>query len=242
MMALCAGPVAFVDAWVKGESSPAQVYSTVVGQRKQVTLGAGGVANLNTLSLLRVSETNERCDAELERGEALFEVPDGASAALQVRAGMVTLQTKGSVFALRVRDAKHVDVVVREGRVLLSSPRGEIEVSARQVAYVSPAGIELQPFSDADLTRRLEWMNGHIAFSGETLAEATAEFNRYNDRKLVIADDSIRELTIGGKFICTDVDSFLAALAQIGVASQEGRSSASGARVVRLVGTGNAQP
>lgn len=238
MMALCASHVACVHAWVKSEGSPAQVYSTVVGQRKQVTLGVGGVANLNTSSLLRVSETSERCEADLERGEALFEVPD-SDHPLYVRAGPITLQTKGSVFALRVRDAKHVDVLVRDGTVRLASSRDELEVSARQVARVSPAGIELKLYKDADLALQLEWMTGHISFNGVTLAEAVAEFNRYNERKLVIADESIRELTIGGKFICTDLDSFLVALAHIGVASQDGGTSASGARVVRLLGTGN---
>jgi transmembrane sensor len=241
VMALCASHVVCVHAWVKSEASPAQVYSTVVGQRKQVTLGVGGVANLNTSSVLRVSETSERCEADLERGEALFEVPD-ADHPVHVRAGPITLQTKGSVFALRVRDAKHVDVLVREGTVHVSSAHDEVEVSAQQVARVSPAGIELKLFTDTALARQLEWMTGHISFNGVTLAEAVAEFNRYNERKLVIADKSIRELAIGGKFICTDVDSFLAALAHIGVASQDGGTSASGARVVRLVGTGNSPP
>jgi transmembrane sensor len=243
MVALCAGPAADVGAWVRNADDGAQVYATVVGQRKQVALGAGGVANLNTSSLLRVSETLDRCEAHLQRGEALFEVPDGSGPSMHLRAGPVAVQTKGSVFALRVRDAKHVDVLVREGTVHLESARGKVvAVSPRQIARVSPSGITLEDFTDADMARKLEWMTGHISFSGETLAEAITEFNRYNERQLIIADSSIRELTIGGKFICTDVDSFIAALARIGVASQDGGTSASGARLTRLVAAGSARP
>ncbi len=243
MVALCAGPATDVGAWARNADDGAQVYATVVGQRKQVALGAGGVANLNTSSLLRVSETSDRCEAHLQRGEALFEVPEGDGASMNVRAGPVAVQTKGSVFALRVRDAKHVDVLVREGTVQLTSARGQITtVSRRQIARISPDGIALQNFTDAELARKLEWLTGHISFTGETLTEAITEFNRYNERQLVIADSSISELTIGGKFICTDVDSFIAALARIGVASQDGGTSASGARLTRLVAAGAASP
>ena len=47
LAALMAGPPAIVGAWVTSETSAAQVYSTVVGQRKQMTLGTRGVVSLN---------------------------------------------------------------------------------------------------------------------------------------------------------------------------------------------------
>jgi len=238
LAALMAGPPAIVGAWVTSETSAAQVYSTVVGQRKQMTLGTRGVVSLNTATILRVSETTGGYACELERGEALFEVPNSARPPLRVRAGPLWLETKGSVFAIRVRDAKHVDVVVRDGAVQLSAAREATVVEGPQIAQISPSGIAVQPATDADLARRLEWIAGRISFSGETLAEATAEFNRYNERKLVIADESIRDVTIGGRFQYTDVESFLAALVPIGVESQDGGTSPSGAPLVRLVAAG----
>src|SRR5262249_1531150 len=154
----------------------------------------------------RVSAIADGCVSDLERGEALFEVPDSDHPPLRVRAGPLWLETKGSIFALRMRDPKHVDIVVREGSVQVSAAREAALVDARQIAHISPSGIEVQPSTDSDLARRLEWVTGRISFSGETLAEATAEFNRYNERKLVIADASIRDLTIGGRFQYTDVE------------------------------------
>src|SRR5262245_19691765 len=123
LASLMAGTPAIVGAWVKSVTSAARVYSTVVGQRKQVTLGPRGVVNLNTATVLRVSETTDGCESDLERGEALFEVPDRNHAPLRVRAGSTWLETKASVFALRVRDPRHVDVIVREGTVRLSAAR-----------------------------------------------------------------------------------------------------------------------
>ena len=34
------------------------------------------------------------------------------------------------------------------------------------------------------LARRLAWTSGRLEFRGETLAEAVAEFNRYNRRQI----------------------------------------------------------
>jgi transmembrane sensor len=71
-----------------------------------------------------------------------------------------------------------------------------------------------------------------VTFAGETLAEAVAEFNRYNSRKLVIADRSISFISIGGQFRVSDVQSFVAALRPLGV-----RAGYSDENSIRLVGT-----
>ena len=69
--------------------------------------------------------------------------------------------------------------------------------------------------------RRLAWQAGELSFQGETLADAVAEFNRYNHRKLRIGDSSIAILQIGGNFQDSDVDSFIAALQRsFGIASE----------------------
>jgi transmembrane sensor len=41
------------------------------------------------------------------------------------------------------------------------------------------------------------------------LADVAAEFNRYNDRKLVIADDDARAIRIGGTFQASNVEAFV---------------------------------
>jgi ferric-dicitrate binding protein FerR (iron transport regulator) len=62
---LMAGPPVVVGAWVQNEASAARVISTVVGQRKQVTLGARGAVSLNTTTLLRVCETTDGCESRV---------------------------------------------------------------------------------------------------------------------------------------------------------------------------------
>jgi transmembrane sensor len=41
------------------------------------------------------------------------------------------------------------------------------------------------------------------------LADAVAEFNRYNTRKILIEDPEIAALRVGGNFRSTNIDAFL---------------------------------
>ena len=47
-----------------------------------------------------------------------------------------------------------------------------------------------------------------LVFKHTTLADAAAEFNRYNREKLVIADPAAAKLTIDGTFPTNDVGAF----------------------------------
>jgi transmembrane sensor len=47
-----------------------------------------------------------------------------------------------------------------------------------------------------------------IVFKHTTLAEAAAEFNRYNTKKVVIADGEAAKLTINGTFQTGDIAAF----------------------------------
>jgi len=64
----------------------------------------------------------------------------------------------------------------------------------------------------AEAEERLSWRLGVLLFRDRTLAEATAEFNRYNRRKIIINDPAIRALRIEGNFRATNVESFVRVL------------------------------
>ena len=68
---------------------------------------------------------------------------------------------------------------------------------------------------ESDIERRLAWTRGQIWLSQSTLADAIAEFNRYNNRQLVLGDPTLATLRVGGSFTATDPTAFLAALERI---------------------------
>jgi transmembrane sensor len=222
-------PMAPVSAWVHAESPPMQVYSTAPGELRSIALSEHALAQLNTDTGLVVTHSAQLCDAVLDHGEALFELKRDGTQSLRVVAGAFAVLTHESVFAVRVRDARNVDVIVRSGQVTV----GTSTVRQRQYARISAGGIVLREVSDADVNRKLQWTHGQLEFSGEPLADAIVEFNRYNARKLVIVDRTIRSITIGGKFSATDVDAFVAALSDLGVNPMS--RDAGDANTIRLV-------
>jgi hypothetical protein len=88
-----------------------------------------------------------------------------------------------------------------------------------------------------DLHNRLAWTAGLIQLDGKSLTEAVAEFNRYNRRKLTIADPAIAGLRVSGTFSAREPESFVAALARSGgVRELAPGSRAPDSQVIRLVG------
>jgi transmembrane sensor len=56
------------------------------------------------------------------------------------------------------------------------------------------------------LKKDVGWERGILTFDHLALSDAARELNRYNTRKLIIADAAAGRLTIGGTFATNDVD------------------------------------
>jgi transmembrane sensor len=225
-------PAAFMSAWVHAEPLSTEVYSTRVGEVRPCVLGERMGARMNTGTYLTVTRSPELLEVSLDHGEALFDLAGESAGPLRVVAGNVVVNTHGARFSVRMHDSRNIDIVMSAGQLTI----GTITMRANQLARVSPAGMALRDLTDAEVNRRLEWLTGNITFTGETLAEAVAEFNRYNTSKLVIADRTIGSIAIGGSFRSTDVESFVEALRPIGVRRMKS-DVANADDSIRLVGS-----
>jgi transmembrane sensor len=76
------------------------------------------------------------------------------------------------------------------------------------VAVATPDSLAVSRKPQGALGDKLAWRNDMLAFKYATLAEAAAEFNRYNDTKIVVADPRVAKLTIYGNFPTRDVAGF----------------------------------
>jgi hypothetical protein len=96
--------------------------------------------------------------------------------------------------------------------------REEVIVRAGQVLSVEGSRVTVRDVPAEAMNQRLAWADirlkdGWVAFQGQTLESVVEEFNRHNERQLVIGDLTTAQLRIGGKFRVTDIDGFVAALA-----------------------------
>jgi len=110
-------------------------------------------------------------------------------------------------------------VTVTEGRVAVDPDRGREAPAAalreREEGWFASAGVRHQrQVSDEDLRRLLAWQQGAIVLDGRSLEQIAAEFNRYNQRKVVVADPATARLRLAGYFRSEDLDGFVAAVTE----------------------------
>lgn len=233
-MAAAIGVVAVGSAWLwrhgPGASagpSPAppaaaavhsRVFETHVGVHRSESLQDGSSLQLNTDSQVSMSFSAGHRDLTLARGEAHFQVAHDAASPFRVRVGNRIVQAVGTAFSVRLRSDGDVDVLVTEGtvEVMPAVARDEAppkRVTQRELLHIDAAGTEtLRTIDVADQQMRLAWQRGMVAFAGETLPEVIAEFSRYTERTIVIADPRLRRERVGGYFRAGDVEGLLTAL------------------------------
>lgn len=194
----------------------AQRYGTTLGEIRRVPMGDGSVAAINTDSELEVNMRPRLRAVKLERGEAWFEVAKDPERPFVVESGPVRVRAVGTAFSVRKREAGS-DILVTEGVVEVWTKDGKTpprRVAAGQRVFAeNDVGVLTPPKADVDLGRQLAWRDGQIVLDGQTLAEAAAEFNRYNDRKIEVADTRLADERFVGWFRTNDPEGFAQAAA-----------------------------
>jgi transmembrane sensor len=185
-------------------------FTTAKGETKVIALKDGSVVTLNTASEILVNYSDALRSVELVRGEALFDVAKNKARPFVVAAGDTSVRVVGTSFSVSRFDAAPIRVLVREGIVEVFKPSAlnvqPVRITANTMA-MSPddhADIVAQAIPSAQVRRAMAWQEGQIAFEGQTLAQAAAEFSRYSDTRIVVEDPVLAREEIAGLFKATD--------------------------------------
>ena len=231
-----AASVAGVAAVGLGLVGRGQSYNTRLGEVKVTPLADGSVMTLNTASRVVVNFSDTQRSIRLLEGEALFDVARDASRPFLVEAGETQVRAVGTSFTVRHLGDAPVEVLVREGVVEVNRPARSamrpvrVAANTRAVASSSSATpVAAAPVAPAVIRRELAWREGRIAFQGETLGQAAAQFSRYSETRIAIDDPAIAAEEITGLFQANDPVGFAQA-----VASSFGLRAEVGAGEVRL--------
>lgn len=196
---------------------PGERIETRTGEIRRIPLEDGSTAAINTQTVIEVAMKPAVRVVKMGRGEAWFQVAPSPERPFIVEAGRVRVRAVGTAFSVRNRE-RGADVTVTEGVVEAWVERAEghkVKLAAGSWAFVGDdAAITQAAVPPAEIDRKLAWRAGKIDLAGETLAEAVAEFNRYNDRKVVIADQKLSQERFYGVFRTDDPIGFAAAIRQ----------------------------
>lgn len=186
-------------------------YATPVGGREVIALSDGSQVELNTDTVLRVSADQQHRTVTLDKGEAYFQIRHDARHPFVVNVLGRRVTDIGTRFVVRA-DAGRVEVALVEGRARIDSADGAQARSAiltpGDTAVATSGAMSITKKPAASLADQLAWRQGLLIFNSTTLADVATEFNRYNGKKLIIADPVAARLSIMGKFPVNDVELF----------------------------------
>jgi transmembrane sensor len=193
-------------------------YATPVGGLASVPMADGSNVTLNTDSQIRIALTDTERRVELGHGEAFFEVSKDPKRPFVVGAGDKRVIAVGTKFSVR-RDGDDIEIVVTEGKVRVEGGAAgqgsrvggsaDVFLTPGSIARADEAGVLVQRKTLPEAEEQLSWRTGWLMFRNQGLADAIAEFNRYNVRKIVIQDPAIASLKIEGNFRATNVEAFV---------------------------------
>lgn len=209
---------------------PTLLYSTAIGETREITLADGSRITLNTDTAVHVGISPRAREVTLERGEATFNVTHAMGApAFHVNAGARTFEALGTRFNVRTL-RENVDLIVIDGQVKILDARpkepttparrrdvityGEQTINAFEEALVDPGFQSVSPIDAKEIQVRLAWQKGLIILDDKALVDALAEIERYTSAKFVLADARLNELRVSGSFRTGNVNAVRLALRQ----------------------------
>jgi transmembrane sensor len=198
-------------ATVLSQRAQTQTFATALGAHKTIVLADGTRIELNTDTVLRAKIGRRQRLIWLDKGEAFFQVKHDASRPFIVAAGDYRVRDLGTKFSVRT-DAHHLEVALVEGRARFEAANDnvrmrETDLTPGDVVVATAERVTISRKTESKLANDLAWRRGLLVFNYTTLADAAADFNRYNAKKIVVSGPAAR-LTVMGKFPATNVDLF----------------------------------
>ncbi|MEP4891942.1 MAG: FecR domain-containing protein [Aliiglaciecola sp.] len=203
-------------------------YATKIGQQKIITLTDGSEILLNTNSIVEVLYSRDQRNIHLLQGEANFKVAADKSKPFTVKAGLGDVMALGTSFSVRL-DGNKVKVLVSHGTVRIRAQDNEGHLPSaikkpltRNNEVIATAGNNVV-FDEAEvesvvqennesLSNQLSWKKGFLAFDNEPLSAVVEEVSRYTSKKIIILDDDIQQLKVGGYYPISNLESVFSSL------------------------------
>jgi transmembrane sensor len=189
-----------IAVWLMPSKAP--TYLTATGEQRSLTLDDGSTIDLNSRSRIQVRYSRHERTIDLLEGEALFNVAKDSARPFVVRSGATPISVLGTQFDVYKKPGGTIVSVV-EGRVAIEN----IILDTGEQAIAAPGAVRKSEHPNvAGITA---WTQHQIVFDSASLAEVAEEFNRYNQRQLVIQDAALGKLHISGVFSSTDSTSLV---------------------------------
>ncbi|MGH1372040.1 MAG: FecR family protein [Cellvibrionaceae bacterium] len=203
--------------------------STQTGEQQSVDLGDGSHVLLNTQSVIKIRFQEHERSVHLISGEAHFDVAHDTKRPFKVYTEHGNVRAVGTAFSINLAH-QELAVTVTEGRIAVTSPdtngrhRNQplAMVDAGHQVQVSDDTPKITPIDSRAMEKEIAWHHGLLIFDGDSLSSVIAQISRYTDARIVISDDDLGQVKIGGQFRTNEIHGLLESLdAGFGISSQD---------------------
>jgi transmembrane sensor len=192
-----------------------QRLDTERGEIRSVSLEDGSLVTLNTLSRVSVRYTRSVREVVLMYGEALFEVAVDPVRPFVMRSAGTVLTTYDGAFLLKRLNQAPLQVVALAGSVHMRMGGDKAQIlTANQLISLGGDVASPRSLSARQTSQLLAWRDGKIEFHDESLRQAAAEFARFSEVPIKLADRDVAEMKITGLFEANDPAAFARAAAR----------------------------
>jgi transmembrane sensor len=184
-----------------------QILATKTGERSTVALADKSVVYLNADTRITVSYSDHARLLNLSRGEAIFQVTKDKARPFRVVTDSATVTAVGTRFGVdRIGDA--VEVRVYEGTVKVdgNGSNNRSFTCGHWLLLDPQRGVSSGNFSPEAYPN---WRTGWLEADSMPLAYVIARLNRYTNDKIQIADRSLVDVEINGRFRLDNTESTL---------------------------------
>jgi transmembrane sensor len=212
--AAAAAAIAAIGWFSNDRLGPGTTFSTAIGEQANISLPDGSTLALNSNSFARVDYSKTSRVVHLDRGEGFFKVAHDPQRPFWVVGGDSWVRALGTAFNVYVRSAD-IEVTVSEGSVKVGSAeafRGRAPsddaiastaasvLTVGQRADLHGAATATRQLSPAEVKRSVSWREGTVYFENQPLSDVIAELGRYTSLELILKDDALGHLPVGGTF------------------------------------------
>jgi len=185
-------------------------HATSPGEQMQVALPDGSTAYLDGDSALDTDFQGEDRSVAILRGRVWFDVVRDETRPFRVTAKEVEVKVLGTAFAVE-DEASEVKVTVERGLVAVAAPglAGEQLAAGEALSVATGQGADR---STVDADMEFAWRRGLIIMNHTPLAKVIDELGRLSPGRIIVRDESLRDLRLSGVFKADEPETILAAL------------------------------
>ncbi|ADU13889.1 FecR family protein [Asticcacaulis excentricus] len=188
---------------------------TKQGEVRMLALAQNLNVELNTKTRIKWQASARAVQLTLQEGEVFIRQAPGAIVCRLMCQGRIVVLSAGEYLARL--NGQTLDLLVLKGEAEIppkGSERAVVRLHPQQSVLLGSDLAAPRTLSVSQTEFRTGWRQGYVDLDGQILSEVVAEYNRYLEKPIRIADPEIGDLRLAGRFSLKDPKPFLEGLRQ----------------------------